>query len=389
GNGGGGCDGYGGGAHHGMVELAHRHGTHQQIDIRSADLFTARGHVIRGLGHKRHFRSVLAIGGFRNILDQAHFHGTVSADGFKHGQRFGVAVDVVLQLSAFVPDIFGVHENGGYAGVDHGGFQCAHTRHFQVVDQIAGGEHGTFAIGGVHELDFHFRRRKGHAIQLKITGFLHFSIRDGDMGNDGFLDVGLPDPDHAGAVFRDAVFRDKATVDGKGTDGGSQVATVAAPVNKGLIDGHLAKQVVHVMARLGRCRQDNRFTGTGGGVTQAADLLLVGVRAADDSQQELVSGFTGDLTGFWQVLQSEERTFAGAATHVRGGHFDLRGVHHAAPSDARKFWAKRCSTPPAAYTVTSSAVSNRQVTGTRSTSPVLRWMTSSSLAPGAGVPSTS
>src|SRR5690606_32945677 len=123
GNGGGGCDGYGGSAHHGMVELAHRHGTNQQIDIRSVDLFTARGHVIRGLGHKRHFRRVLAIGGFRHILDQAHFHGNVSAYGFKHRQRFGVTVDVVLQLSAFVPDIFSVHENGGYAGVDHGGFQ--------------------------------------------------------------------------------------------------------------------------------------------------------------------------------------------------------------------------------------------------------------------------
>src|SRR5690606_22139066 len=108
----------------------------------------------------------------------------------------------------------------------------------------------------------------------------------------------------------------KATVDSKGTDGGGQVAAVAAPVHEGLINGYLTKQVVHIMPRLGRCRQDHRLAGTGGGVTQAVDLLLVGVRAADDSQQELVSGFTGDLTGFWQVLQSEERAFAGAATHV-------------------------------------------------------------------------
>src|SRR5690606_30323570 len=235
-------------------------------------------------------------------LDQAHFHGTVSADGFKHGQRFGVAVDVVLQLSAFVPDIFGVHENGGYAGVDHGGFQCAHTRYVQVVDQVTGGEHGAFAIGGVHELDFHFRRRKGDAIQLKITGFLHFTVGDGYMGNDGFLDVGLPDPDHTGAVFRDAVFSDKATIDGKGTNGSGQIAAVATPVHEGLVDGHLAKQVVHVMVRLGRCRQDNRFTGTGGGIAQAVDLLLVEVRTADDSTQEFAAVFTGDLTGFWQAL---------------------------------------------------------------------------------------
>src|SRR5690606_469148 len=113
GNGGGGCDGYGGSAHHGMVELAHRHGTNQQIDIRSVDLFTARGHVIRGLGHKRHFRRVLAIGGFRHILDQAHFHGTVRADGFKHGQRFGVAVDVVLRPGALLPELFSLHAHRG------------------------------------------------------------------------------------------------------------------------------------------------------------------------------------------------------------------------------------------------------------------------------------
>src|SRR5690554_1137912 len=209
------------------------------------------------------------------------------------------------------------------------------------------------------------------------------------MGHDGFLDVGLPDPDHAGAVFRDAVFRDKATVDSKGTDGCGQVAAVTAPVHKRLVDRYLPEQVVHVVVRLRRCGQNHRFTGTGGGVTQAVDLLLVGIGTADHPKQQLIAGFAGHLTGFRQVLQAEKHTFTGTATHVGGWNLYLWGEAHAAPSEARKFWAKRCSTPPAEYTVTSSAVSSRQITGTRSTSPVLRWMTSSSFAPGAGVPSTS
>src|SRR5690606_21986 len=56
---------------------------------------------------------------------------------------------------------------------------------------------------------------------------------------------------------------------------------------------------------------------------------------------------------------------------------------------SRKSWANRCSTPPASYTVTSSSLSRRQVTGTSSRSPLRRLTIRVSSAPGARWPMTS
>ena len=131
-----------------------------------------------------------------------------------------IRVDVVLQLGALVADVFGIDENGRDTGIDHGGFQGADTRHFKLIHQITRGEHGPLAIGRVHKLDLDFCRREGHAIQFKITGFLHFTVGDGHVGHDGFADVGLPDTNDTDAVFRNTLFGHKAAVDGKRAYGG-------------------------------------------------------------------------------------------------------------------------------------------------------------------------
>ncbi|MNT88072.1 hypothetical protein D3C72_2285710 [compost metagenome] len=70
------------------------------------------------------------------------------------------------------------------------------------------------------------------------------------MVENGFLDVGLPDAQGDDAVARDARWIDQAHVDGAGADRRGEVAAVAAPVHKRLVYGHLAEQVVHVMAWL-------------------------------------------------------------------------------------------------------------------------------------------
>ncbi len=112
----------------------------------------------------------------------------------------------------------------------------------------------------------------------------------------------LPDADGGRTVFRDAVFGDKATIDGEGPDRRRQVAAIAAPVDKGLVDGDLAKQVVHIVIRLGGRCQDDGFTGTGRGSPHTVDLFLVWVRAADDPKQEFVPGLAWGLAGFREVL---------------------------------------------------------------------------------------
>ena len=252
----------------------------------------------------------------------------MGANGFEHGQRLGVAVDIVLQLGALVANVFGIDENGRDTGIDHGRFQSADTRHFQFIHQITRGEHGPFAIGRVHKLDLHFRRREGYAIQFKITGLLHFTVGDGHVGHDGFADVGLPYTNGTDAVFGNTLFGDKAAVNGECAYGGGEIAAVTTPVDKGFIDGHLAKQIIDVVVRLrGRC-QDYRFTGAGGGITQAVDLLFVGIGATNYTQQKLVSRFTGYLAGFGQILQAEEDAFTGTATHVGGRNTNLGSKTH-------------------------------------------------------------
>src|SRR5690554_4124915 len=262
----------------------------------------------------------------------------MGTDGLEHGQRFQVAVDVVLQLRAFVTDVFRIQEDGRYSGVDHGRFQGSDPRHVKVIHQVAGGEHGTFTIGRIHEFNFHFRRREGYAIQFEITGLLHFTIGDGYMGHDGFLDVGLPDAHRADTVFRNPLFGNKSAVDGEGTYRSGEVAAVTTPVHKRLVDRYLPEQVVHVVVRLRRCGQNHRFTGTGGGVTQAVDLLLVGIGTADHPKQQLIAGFAGHLTGFRQVLQAEKHTFTGTATHVGGWNLDLWRKTHGIASCEKTFF---------------------------------------------------
>src|SRR3546814_14034670 len=75
-------------------------------------------------------------------------------------------------FGAGVADIAGIDEYGRDAGVYKGGFQRSDARHFKIVDQLAGGKHGTaravFFGGGVHEFKLHFGGRKGHAIQFEV-----------------------------------------------------------------------------------------------------------------------------------------------------------------------------------------------------------------------------
>src|SRR5690606_27342329 len=126
---------------------------------------------------------------------------------------------------------------------------CADARHLELVHQIARGEHGAFAIGRVHEFHENFRSGKGDAVELEVTGFLDIAIGDRYVGDDGFLNVALPDAHYRPAIFGNAIGIDETVADGKGTHRSGEVPAVAAPVDEGLVDGYLPEEVVHVMIR--------------------------------------------------------------------------------------------------------------------------------------------
>ena len=250
-------DGNGSGAHHGVVQFAHGQRSHQQVHILFTNLLAAGGSVALGFGDEGNLRGVLSRFRFFNVVDQAHVLGAVGTDRFKCLQRFLVFVDVTLQLGTGVTDIFCVDENGRNTGIDHGGRERSDAWDFKLINHIAGGEHGTLPVCRVHEVHFYFGGRKGYAVQFKITGFLHFTIGDGNVGNNGLLDIDLPDANNGNAVIGDTVSRNQTVIDGKGPDSCGQVATVAAPVHERLIDGNLAKQIIHIVISLFTFRQDH------------------------------------------------------------------------------------------------------------------------------------
>ena len=315
-----------------MVHLAHRQRAHQQIHIASSDLLATGRNVISRRRDKRDLGRVLTVGSFVDMLDQSHAHRPMGADVFEHHQRVRIAIHGLLQLRAVVTNIAGVDKDGRNTRVDHGGLQRTHAGHFKLVYQIAGGKHRpTLSVlirRGIHELDLHFGRRKGHAIELEVTGLLHFAIGHGNVGNDGLADIGLPDAHHRSTVFRHPGGIHQTGADREGAHCGGQIAAIATPVDERLVDGHLAEQVIHVVIGLGRRRQNHRLAGAGRCSTHAIGLLAVGIGTADHPQQQIIPRLARHLRRLGQVLQAEENTFTGTATHIGGGYSDLRGVSH-------------------------------------------------------------
>ena len=279
------ADGYRSGAHHGVVQLAHRQGPHQQIHILRSHRLAAGRHIGHWRRNKGNLGCVLTLGGIFKLVDQAHAQCTVSTDGFEHGQGFGVAVDVVLQLCTGVANIPRIDKNRRDPGVDHRHVQGAHSRHFKIVHQVAGREHRTactlFIRCRVEKLQLHFGCRKSHAIQFEVTGFLHGTVCDRYMGNDGLADIGLPDTHHRRAVLRDTAGIHQTAADRERAHGRRQVAAVAAPVYKRLVDRDLTEQIVDVVIGVQAFAQDHGFAGAGRRRPHAVDLFFVGVGAAD------------------------------------------------------------------------------------------------------------
>ncbi len=318
------------GAHHRVVQLAHGQGTHQQVDIAGLDRLAAGSHVVRRRCHEGHLWRVLTLGGFVQMLDQAHAQRAIGPHRLEHRQGFRVAVDCALQLGTGIAQVLRVDEDCRDTRVDQRGLEGADTRHLQVIDQVACGEHRTtaalFFSGRVQELQLHFGGREGHAVQFEVAGFLHRAVGDRYVGDDGLADIGLPDPHHGHAVAGHAGRVDQARADGEGTHRRRQVAAVAAPVDERFVDGDLAEQVVHVMLGAAAFGQDHGFAGARRGAAHAVDLLVIGIGAADHPQQQGIACGPRDLRRLGQVLDAEKHTLAGAATHVGGGDLDLRYV---------------------------------------------------------------
>ena len=83
------------------------------------------------------------------------------------------------------------------------------------------------------------------------------------MVDDGLADIRLPDANDGHAVVRNALGRNQPHVNGAGADGSAQVAAVAAPVHKRLIDGDLAEQIVHIVIGACALAEDHALAGGG------------------------------------------------------------------------------------------------------------------------------
>src|SRR5690606_31680139 len=137
----GGADGDRAGAHHRVVELAHRERAHVEVDVGRRDRLAAGGDVATWRGDEGDLGRVLAGGRFGGGGDQPHAQRAGDADRLERGQRGAILVDRRLQLGAVIADIGRIDEDRGDAGGDHRGRQRADAGDLQLVDQVAGGEH--------------------------------------------------------------------------------------------------------------------------------------------------------------------------------------------------------------------------------------------------------
>ena len=335
-HGGRGGDGDRGRAHHRVVQLAHGHRARQQVDVGGLHRLAAGRHVVPRRCDEGDLRRQRALRRGRDIGDQPHAHRAVRADRLELLQRGLVFVDRTLKFGAVVAQRGRFDEHHRHARIDHRRPEHADTRHVEVIDGVAGGEHRAtaFAIAlvrGIDELELHFRRRERHAVQFEVARFLHLAIRHLHMRHDGLLDVGLPDPHGAQAVARHACRVDHSVRDGEGPDRRRQVAAVAAPVDEGAFDRDLSVQVIHVMPGLRARRNDHHLAGARRGPAHAVGVLAVRIGRADHAAQQCVPRRSRHLRPFGQVLQAEEHAFRRAAAHVGGGDADLGDVGHVNP----------------------------------------------------------
>lgn len=220
----------------------------------------------------------------------------------------------------------------GMPAFDQGGVDGAQAGDLQRIDQVAGRKHRPAlafgSIGRVQEFQLHFGRRKGHAIQLEVAGFLHLACAHRYVRHDGLADVGLPDPHRGHAIARHACRIDQAIGKRERPHRRRQIAAVAAPVHEGTVDGHLPEQIVHVVRRPRAGGDNHALAGARRRPAHAIDLLAIRIRATDHPQQQRIARRPRLLCGRRQILQAEEHALAGAAAQVGGGDAELGQMGH-------------------------------------------------------------
>ncbi len=181
---------------------------------------------------------MLALQCFFRRADQAHAQRTRHANGFQLLQRHRVIIDIVAKLSALVANVCGVDEYSGNPRRHHRGRQRTDPRHVQLIDRIACGKQRRIltVIGRVEKFQHNLCGGKGHTVQLKIAAFLHLTIADRHAGNNGFADIGLPDTHLAVAAFRQSRRLNQPGVNGEGPRRRRQIAAIATPIHKGLVN---------------------------------------------------------------------------------------------------------------------------------------------------------
>ena len=146
--------------------------------------------------------------GLFKFTNEPHAKRAVCANYFKSGQCLRIIIDLVLQLSPLVSNIFSPYKDGWDTCIDHSDLQGTKAWHRERINEVARGEHGAcsalFFCGRVHKFEGNLGGREGHAVELKIPRLLDLTIGDWNVGDDGLTNIGLPDSDNCNPVIRNS-----------------------------------------------------------------------------------------------------------------------------------------------------------------------------------------
>mmetsp|Transcript_57159 Transcript_57159/g.121542 ORF Transcript_57159/g.121542 Transcript_57159/m.121542 type:complete len:310 (-) Transcript_57159:2-931(-) len=285
----------------------------EEVAFCGSDLLAAAGNV--GV-RRREEGDPRLVGG---LLD-AEEGGSLHPKMFHEWQDLGV-VHLGRQLGTFEAAVRGANEDGWVARGDEGDLDAASVRHLEFVGDVSGGQERLLSAW-LLELYVHGGLLSRNASQRhqrdiwEVVQRRHGSIYvPGHMDAHAVLLVDLPDADVLDSVCTEVRLH-QALRQSEQTNSRREIPATAAPGDVPIFDFDLTEQVVHIVARDLRRRDNGDLAGRRDTSSDPVQLDPRGIwRPYGAEDQRVEAG-----SGRWDVLGLKVQTLRSAPSEPGGAH---------------------------------------------------------------------